>query len=177
MQKEDQVERLLKAWVIPWNELVIKNVLGRGSFGVVAMAEWHDLNVAVKCIDGIFHDMGSMYGDVTADMDREISLLQQVRHPNIVLFLGAGINLEGLPFLVTELMEFGCLSHYLQSNKLLSWNQKISFAIDSCAGMDYLHSVGCVHRDLKSGNLLVSKKLCVKVADFGTSSTLTPLVC
>ena len=98
-------------------------------------------------------------------------MLQQVRHPNIVLFYGAGTTPEGTPFLVLELVEFGTLTSYLKNNSIIPWNTKISFALDTASGMAYVHErLRRMHRDLKSLNLLVGANLQIKVADFGTAT-------
>ena len=97
-------------------------------------------------------------------------MLQQVRHPNIVLFYGAGTTPEGTPFLVLELVEFGTLTSYLETNSSIPWLSKISFALDTARGMAYVHErLHRIHRDLKSLNLLVGANLQIKVADFGTA--------
>ncbi len=106
----------------------------------------------------------------SSELDTEIAMLQKVRHPNIVLFFGAGTSPDGAPFLVAELVELGTLSSYLRHEKETSWNLKRSFALDTAKGMAHVHGMGRMHRDLKSGNLLVSASLRVKVADFGTAT-------
>ena len=117
--------------------------------------------------------------DVNAESHQEMNLLQQTRHANIVLFLGGGITSTGAPFLVTELVECGTLNihsigskhvfrvlipnhaftgnllDYLAKNKNIIMLQKYNFARDTAAGMAHLHSLGHLHRDLKSANLLV----------------------
>ena len=60
----------------------------------------------------------------------------------------------------------------LQSPKDIGWEQRIRFCIDTAQGMAYLHSNGLIHRDLKPGNLLVSPRWVIKIADFGTSRLL-----
>ena len=75
----------------------------------------------------------------------------------------------GLPFVVTELMERGTLQAVLEAGPL-DWSTKLRYAREVASGMQYVHSLQRIHRDLKSTNLLVSKSNHVKVADFGTST-------
>ena len=117
---------------------------------------------------------------ISSGMEKEITMLQQVRHPNIVLFYGAGTtpSPEGTPFLVLELVEFGTLTEYLKNNSIIPWNIKIiSFALGTASGMAYVHDhLNSMHRDLKSDNLLVGANLQIKVADFGTATLITNMV-
>lgn len=68
-------------------------------------------------------------------------------------------------------MARGSVKGILHSGEPLSWELRMSFAVDTAQGMDFLHSLkpSRIHRDLKSGNLLVDTQWTVKVADFGTS--------
>ncbi len=158
------VTSLRKAWEIQWGELTLEGELGKGGNGVVYGAKWRDMTVAVKTVDGVLCDFS-----LNSELDKEVSMLQMVRHPNIVLFFGAGTVDGRTPFLVTELVELGDLHKYLTTHTV-GWDRKLQFALDTAEGMAHLHSLGKIHRDLKSGNLLVSASLRVKVADFGTAS-------
>ena len=98
-----------------------------------------------------------------------------MRHPNIVHFLGAGTWKDGSPFLVTELLQRGSLQHVLGSSPQIEWLAKLRFALDAATGMAFLHGLGVVHRDLKSGNLLVTNNFRVKVvlcADIASEFTI-----
>lgn len=171
------VTLLRKAWEIAWNEVELHEELGRGAFGRVYAATWREMRIAVKTVASLKggNDSDASGGGLdtnpfSAELDKEISMLQLVRHPNIVLFFGAGTTSDGMPFLATELMELGPLTQYLADHPKLSWQQKVSFALDTALGMAHVHSLGRMHRDLKSGNLLISAALRVKVADFGTAT-------
>ena len=156
----------LKAWDIAWSELEIIAEIGRGAFGVVSSARWRDMKVAVKSVTGNLMDLGE---SKTSEMEKEIGILQKVRHPNIVLCFGAGTSPDGSAFLVVELVELGTLTSYLAQNTV-EWALKLSFALDTARGMAHVHGLGRMHRDLKSGNLLVSSSLHIKVADFGSAT-------
>ena len=115
-----------------------------------------------------------MDDSVLAEFEKEIEFMQRTRHTNIVRFFGAGFFPDGTPFLVEELMVEGSLKGFLRSpqNRGLPWAQKVSFACDVARGMHHIHSLGHLHRDLKSGNVLVTSRRQAKVADFGSIGRL-----
>ena len=82
-----------------------------------------------------------------------------LRHPNIVLFMGAVTTREYC--LVTELVPRGSLWAVLHSDAKLEWSHVLKLAIGTARGMAFLHSASprpILHRDLKSGNLLVVRR-------------------
>lgn len=113
---------------------------------------------------------------------KEANMVSTLRHPNIVQFLGASIEPPHL-YIITELCHRGNLAHILRDRKTqLTLEKQISFCIDTCQGMQYLHSnkPPIIHRgnsstqssyplDLKTQNLLVDKNWTVKVGDFNIS--------
>lgn len=153
---------------IPWSDLVLKERIGAGSFGTVHRADWHGSDVAVKIL---------MEQDFLAerfrDFLREVSIMKRLRHPNIVLFMGAVTQPPNLS-IVTEYLSRGSLYRLLHkpgAREMLDERRRLNMAYDVAKGMNYLHrrNPPIVHRDLKSPNLLVDKKYTVKVCDFGLS--------
>ena len=144
--------------------------LGIGSFGVVYKARWRDTDVAYKTV--IDDDMNVSTMESFAD---EIKMMRALRHPNIVLFLGAVIQPKNMG-IISELMKRGNLEQILhgqgRSSAALRENGLLrrQMAADCARGMLYLHSLGIVHHDLKPANLLVDTNWTLKVSDFGMSA-------
>ncbi|MCL7034209.1 hypothetical protein MKW94_003862, partial [Papaver nudicaule] len=102
---------------------------------------------------------------------QEVFLMKRLRHPNVLLFMGAVTSPQHL-CIVTEYLPCGNLYQLLRRNTAkLDWRRRALMAVDIAHGMNYLHRCKpqIVHRDLKSSNLLVDKNWNVKVGDFGLS--------
>ncbi|KAL7123748.1 hypothetical protein ABFS83_14G003600 [Erythranthe nasuta] len=151
---------------ILWEDLTIGEQIGRGSAGTVYHALWYGSDVAVKVFSKQEYP-----DDVILSFREEVSLMKRLRHPNILLFMGAVSSPQCL-CIVTEFLPRGSLFQLLQRNtSKLEKRRLIHMALDIARGMNYLHhwNPPIVHRDLKSSNLLVDKNWTVKVGDFGLS--------
>lgn len=151
---------------IPWEHLVIGERIGLGSYGEVYHAEWNGTEVAVKkFLDQDFS------GAALAEFRREVRIMQRLRHPNVVLFMGAVTRPPNLS-IITEFLPRGSLYRIIHRPQCqIDEKRRIKMALDVAKGMNCLHTSipTIVHRDLKSPNLLVDKNWNVKVADFGLS--------
>uniref|UniRef100_A0A0E0BM55 non-specific serine/threonine protein kinase n=1 Tax=Oryza glumipatula TaxID=40148 RepID=A0A0E0BM55_9ORYZ len=151
---------------ILWEDLAIGEQVGQGSCGTVYHALWYGSDVAVKVFSKYEYSE-----DMILTFRQEVALMKKLRHPNVILFMGAVASLQRL-CIVTEFLPRGSLFRLLQKNAgKLDPRRRVHMAIDIARGMNYLHnsSPPIVHRDLKSSNLLVDKNWTVKVADFGLS--------
>ncbi|CAH9079408.1 unnamed protein product [Cuscuta europaea] len=156
-------------WNIDFSEVNIGIRVGIGFFGEVFRGIWNGIEVAVKVY--LEQDLSQ---ENIEDFANEISILSRIRHPNVILFLGACTKPPRLS-MVTEFMEMGSLYHLIhaggQKNKL-SWRRRLKMLCDICRGLIYIHRMKIAHRDLKSANCLVNKHLKVKICDFGLSRLL-----
>ncbi|KAL4379218.1 hypothetical protein GQ457_02G018040 [Hibiscus cannabinus] len=157
-------------WNIDFSELTVGTRVGIGFFGEVFRGVWNGTDVAIK----VFLEQ-----DLTAenmeDFCNEISILSRLRHPNVILFLGACTKPPQLS-MITEYMEIGSvyfLIHLSGQKKRLSWRRRLKMLRDICRGLMCIHRMNVVHRDLKSANCLVNKHWTVKICDFGLSRTMT----
>ncbi|XP_019179977.1 PREDICTED: receptor-like kinase TMK4 [Ipomoea nil] len=146
-----------------------ENVVGSGGYGVVYKGELDNgTKIAVKKMKD-----GTMMRGLN-EFQAEISFLAKVRHRNLVSLLGYSIN-ESERILVYEYMPLGTLSHRLfewqnYGFDPLTWNQRVTIALDVGRGIEYLHSLAnqrFIHRDIKPSNILLSDDMRAKVADFG----------
>eukprot|EP00039_Didymoeca_costata_P010039 m.134162 g.134162 ORF g.134162 m.134162 type:complete len:792 (+) comp14689_c0_seq6:167-2542(+) len=162
-----EMSELLEAWEISQDEIVLHNKIDSGSFGEVWTGTWEGITVAIKRMHKIIENTAN-----AADFDNEVQFLRKCRHRNIVKFFGAGTwaqkYSQSIPFLVVEFLERGSMEVIFRQKTELSWQKKTSLLLDIQSGMQYLHALGRIHRDMKPGNILVSKSWRAKVADLGT---------
>lgn len=98
---------------------------------------------------------------------QEVTLLSELRHPNVILYMGVCVDTRD-KIIVTEYMENGSLYNLLRLQKLKIMTVH-RIAKDIALGMNYLHEENVLHRDLTSRNILLTKHMQAKVADFGLS--------
>ncbi|XP_028770766.1 serine/threonine-protein kinase EDR1 [Neltuma alba] len=151
---------------IPWEDLIIGERIGLGSYGEVFRADWNGTDVAVKkFLDQDFS------GAALAEFKREVRIMRRLRHPNIVLFMGAVTRPPNLS-IISEFLPRESLYKILhRPNCQIDEKRRIKMALDVARGMNCLHTSTptIVHRDLKSPNLLVDNNWNIKVCDFGLS--------
>ena len=97
--------------------------------------------------------------------DREARLASAVSHPHVLTVFDVG-EWEGLPYVVTELLEGETLRAHLRPGTLAA-RQAVGFAVQVAQGLAALHARGIVHRDLKPENLFVTSDGRVKILDLG----------
>lgn len=144
-------------WTVAWDSLVIHENIGSGSFGEVYRATWRGSNVAVKKL------LQQRLSEATLlDFYAEVTLLADLRHPNICTFMGACTASPNVA-IVTEYFPRGSLHRLLtESSKggaKVTWKSKVAIAKGCCSAMAYLHSATppILHRDLKSMNILIGE--------------------
>jgi serine/threonine-protein kinase len=99
---------------------------------------------------------------------REISVVAQLRHPNILPVLDSG-ETDGIPFYVMPYVEGGSLNDVLRKGNALAFDVVIRIVTELAEAIDHAHSRGIVHRDIKPQNILFDSGHAV-LADFGVSS-------
>ncbi len=141
-------------------------MLGKGAFGRVNLG-LHRLTrrlVAIKAIN-----MEYMKDESSKKkMSNEISILKQLRHPNVVKLLET-FDTDKHHLIVMELCPGGDLLNYVRKRRKL--NEKYAKFVfkQIMEGLAYLHQNGVVHRDIKLDNILLDGHGNIKIADFGVS--------
>ena len=164
--------RMNRAQVVDLNDLgavtilsdvKLGEVIGTGAFGEVYKGKWNNIDVALK----------STKGQDLQEFQNELKIIFETRHPNILQFFGVYFKSEDNPMIVTEFMNRGDLLHVLHSEADITTKQLVIFCQQISLGMEYLHSLDILHRDLACRNVLVSAtkdtEFVIKVADFGLS--------
>ncbi|EPS70849.1 hypothetical protein M569_03908, partial [Genlisea aurea] len=143
-------------------------LIGRGSFGDVYKGFDKELNkeVAIKVIDLEESE------DEVEDIQKEISVLSQCRSPYITEYYGSFLHQTKL-WIIMEYMAGGSVADLIQPNQPLDEGSIACILRDLLHAVDYLHSEGKIHRDIKAANILLTENGDVKVADFGVSAQLT----
>lgn len=152
---------------IPFADLKLKEIIAKTPNGEVLVGEYHQTDVVVKRLA-----QSCLTAEGLAAFKSKVELLACLRHPNIVLFIGATFDNLSNVGLVMEYLERGDVSSLLHSSITLTWSDPLlKIATDVAQGVSYLHNCDppLVHRDLKSSNLLCTRTYSCKVSDFGES--------
>lgn len=96
--------------------------------------------------------------------------MTRLKHPNVVLLMGACLNDKRQIMIVTEYASRGDLRQV--APLITSLSRRLKMGLDVASGLAWLHAHNIVHRDLKLPNLLVFEDWTVKVGDFGLSLQL-----
>ncbi|TQN67321.1 Protein kinase byr2 [Colletotrichum shisoi] len=152
-------------------------MIGQGSFGCVYLA-LHAVTgelLAVKQVEapapGANSQNDARKKSMIEALKREISLLRDLRHPNIVQYLGCSSSSEYLNIFL-EYVPGGSVQTMLNSYGALPEPLVRSFVRQILTGLSYLHDREIIHRDIKGANILVDNKGTIKISDFGISKKL-----
>ncbi|KAG7376931.1 hypothetical protein PHYPSEUDO_012541 [Phytophthora pseudosyringae] len=155
-------------WKLDLNEVRLEKAVGSGRSGSTYSAWWRGTHVAAKVVDSSTNTQ-ALGEELLNEFHREVAVVSKLRHPNIVLFLGAAISPPRY-CLVFEFMENGTLTDLIRARR-----GPIDFfrlTAEMAMGMNYLHLCSIMHRDLKSGNVLIDSHGTAKISDFGLSCVL-----
>uniref|UniRef100_A0A8C8Z0A3 non-specific serine/threonine protein kinase n=1 Tax=Prolemur simus TaxID=1328070 RepID=A0A8C8Z0A3_PROSS len=162
-RKASQTSIFLQEWDIPFEQLEIGELIGKGRFGQVYHGRWHG-EVAIRLID-IERDNE----DQLKAFKREVMAYRQTRHENVVLFMGACMSPPHLA-IITSLCKGRTLYSVVRDAKIvLDVNKTRQIAQEIVKGMGYLHAKGILHKDLKSKNVFYDNGKVV-ITDFGLFS-------
>ena len=143
---------------------VVDKELGSGAMGTVYRAK-HKASgerVAVKLMSPA---LGSSE-QARLRFVRELDILKQLSHPNIVRYKGSG-RYHGSPFFIMEYVEGDSLDHVMARRDRLTWEEIVEMGTQLCGALQHSHDKGIIHRDLKPSNVMMLRDGTVKLTDFG----------
>jgi serine/threonine protein kinase len=146
--------------------------IGHGGMAVVYLGERDDQNyrklVAIKMVKpGIGSEQ------VLQRFRNERQTLAALDHSNIVKLLDGGSSEDGSPYLIMEYVEGLPIDQYCDQNHL-SIADRLRLFRSVCAAVQYAHQSLVIHRDLKPGNILITKEGLPRLLDFGIAKLLNP---
>eukprot|EP00249_Psilotum_nudum_P016148 c25679_g1_i1 orf=467-1657(-) len=190
VHKVAQMQR--EVWEIDLSRLVLKNVVARGTFGTVYRGTFDEQDVAVKLLD--WREGAALkrteIDSLRSAFRQEVAVWHRLEHPNVTKFIGASMRNSDLRIhsheqgcdgflhvtsnvccVVVEYLAGGTLKDFLSRHRhrKLAFKIVMQLALDLSRGLSYLHSQSIVHRDVKTENILLDKKMKVKIADFGVA--------
>lgn len=147
----------------------IVSLLGLGGMGEVYRA--HDprlqRDVAVKVLP-----RASMRNqDRLHRFEQEARATAALNHPNILAIYDTGTTTDGVPYVVSELLE-GCTVRKQLENGPIQKQEALTYSVQFCRGLAAAHDKGIAHRDLKPENLFITRDGIVKILDFGLAKLI-----
>uniref|UniRef100_A0A8C4DJ92 Kinase suppressor of ras 1b n=1 Tax=Dicentrarchus labrax TaxID=13489 RepID=A0A8C4DJ92_DICLA len=155
-----QTSVYLQEWDIPYEQLQLGELIGKGRWGKVHKGRWHG-EVAIRLleIDGNNQDHLKLF-------KKEVMNYRQTRHENVVLFMGACMAPPHLAIITSFCKGLTLYSVVRERSHMLDLNKTRQIAQEIVKGMGYLHAKGIIHKDLKSKNVFYDTNKVV-ITDFG----------
>ena len=156
-----------EVWRIPSRYVSTVKPIGSGAWGEVLEG---NVSVAMKRLHPTIHNHHNL-----EKLQREVKLLAEVRHPNLVQFIGAVLD-QSPPIIVTELLDMNLRQAYEQTR--LRTGDRLVIFIDIVRALDYLHQryEPIIHRDVSAPNVLLERmpnnQWKGKVSDLGSANFL-----
>ena len=150
------------------NDLKFIEIIDKGGFGIVlhVLDKQTNKEIAVKVINKI----GKSH-EYIEKKKKEIIILRKLNHPNIVKFYGF-METNNQLLIKMEYIKYGTLKHWINNRENITEEEASTIIRKILSAVEYLHNKQICHRDIKPGNIMISKKNdlnSIKIIDFGLS--------
>ena len=147
-------------------KFILGKKLGQGTFATVRLATHIETKeiVAIKILD-----KQKLEENVKKRLDKEIKILKQVRHRNIVHLYNVVYTNKEI-YLIMEYVRGKELFTYINERKRLGEIESCHFYQQIISGLEYLEKLKIVHRDIKPENIIIEGNKNIKIIDFGLSN-------
>ena len=172
-EMKQTAENFAQSWKISHKDVFITTKeLGRGGWGYILVGVFREQRVAVKQLYHIIISEANL-----AVMNREINTMSRLRHPNLLLFIGAVLDdPSDNPLIITEIMDTSLRNAY-EKGQITEESVKLSILRDTASALNYLHchpAGAIIHRDVSSANVLLetrgTNQWRAKLSDFGSAN-------
>ncbi|KAL0840464.1 hypothetical protein ABMA28_015712 [Loxostege sticticalis] len=152
--------------------LTVLKTIGKGTYGNVYLCE-NRLSCNLSIVKDI--ELNGKIQDHRQEIANEVNILSSMRHPNIVRFYECFYT-DNHVMISMEYATSGNLAEYMYQRypKLIKQQEILFYFSQVLLGVNYIHNLNIIHRDLKAENILLTGKngLLVKIGDFGISKML-----
>ncbi|KAG8332083.1 Serine/threonine-protein kinase Nek6 [Homalodisca vitripennis] len=155
------------------DNLTVDRMIGRGQFSCVYRATVkgeHGAGVAMAVALKKVQIFDMVDTKATLDCMKEINLLQQMDHPNVIKYFASFIKNKEL-VIVLELAEAGdlgrMLHHFRRQRRLVPERTVWKYFVQICCALEHMHSRRVMHRDIKPANVFMTAEGVVKLGDLG----------
>lgn len=155
---------------LPRNYRLLRRI-SQGGMGIVYLAERVDGDIRQQVAFKLLHLTEADNEAVIRRFATERGILSRLNHPWIAHLIDGGLTAEKRPFLATEFVDGEHIDSWCRQQKP-DLDQRIALFLKVCQAVDYAHRHMVIHRDLKPGNILVTRSGEPKLLDFGIARLL-----
>ncbi|KAI0986052.1 hypothetical protein GJ496_008471 [Pomphorhynchus laevis] len=167
LQRQITLSSSIKEWEIEYESITIAEKIYTGFSSVLYRANWYG-EVALKL--AYIDDITIEAQDRLQLFKLEVAMMKKIRHENLVLFCGACLNPPNIG-IVTSWINGHSVYHKIHvQREPLSASLVTSIAYQTVLAMSYLHSRGCIHKDLRSKNVFIEDGSKAIITDYGVST-------
>jgi len=158
--------------ILQWDEILNMEPFSSGTFGDIYRATYDNMNVAVKVLNVPWEKLKEKQKH---DFQLEIRTAIKVsQHENVVRVYGC--TLSPRVSIITEFCEHGSYLDCIKAGHKIRIEKKLEICIDAAKGVLSLHDKNVLHRDISARNVLLDRHLTARIADFGMSRILDPMI-